>query len=178
MYDTFFMHYFYYDLHVYVCACMCVRVCVCARVCVCVCFVMSTHCTITRFGFRVRRIDGVESGLFLIHAPLGQTTLRVGRLSVLCTGGSWVYGDCMFNCLCSVIVLWSVGWWWKEGKRWNPMPAHSLLFLKSTKGAAKLNVPIRRMNHYQQYYMPSQHIYCGKVWNLIQVSDVGLQSSD
>ena len=56
------------------------------------------------------------------------------------------------------------------------MPPHSLLFLKSTKGAARLNVPIRRMNHYQQYYMPSQHIYCGRVWNLIQACDV--QSSD
>ena len=32
-------------------------------------------------------------------------------------------------------------WWWKEGGRWNPVPAHSLLFSKSTKGAARLNVP-------------------------------------
>ena len=31
--------------------------------------------------------------------------------------------------------------------------AHSLLFSKSTKGAAKLNVPIRQTNRYQQYYM-------------------------
>ena len=56
------------------------------------------------------------------------------------------------------------------------MPVYSLLFLKSTKGAARLNVPIRRTNHYQQYYMPSQHTYCGRVWNLIQACDV--QSSD
>ena len=56
------------------------------------------------------------------------------------------------------------------------MPAHSLLFSKSTKVAARLNVPIRRMNRYQQYYMPSQHTYCGRVWNLIQAYDV--QSSD
>ena len=56
------------------------------------------------------------------------------------------------------------------------MPAHSLLFSKSTKGAARLNVPIRRTNRYQQYYMPSQHTYCGRVWNLIQDCDV--QSSD
>ena len=48
------------------------------------------------------------------------------------------------------------------------MPAHNLLFLKNTKGAARLNIPIRRTNRYQQYYMPSQHIYCGRVWNLIQ----------
>ena len=38
------------------------------------------------------------------------------------------------------------------------------------------NVPIRRTNRYQQYYMPSQHTYCGRVWNLIQACDV--QSSD
>ena len=42
-----------------------------------VCVIMPTHCTITRFGFRARRIDGVECGIFPNHAPLGQTTLRV-----------------------------------------------------------------------------------------------------
>ena len=47
------------------------------------------------------------------------------------------------------------------------MPAHSLLFSKSSKGAARLNVPIRRTNRYQQCHMPSQHTYCGRVWNLI-----------
>ena len=56
------------------------------------------------------------------------------------------------------------------------MSAHSLHFSKSIKGAARLNVPIRRANRYQQYYMPSQHAYCGGVWNLIQDCDV--QSSD
>ena len=56
------------------------------------------------------------------------------------------------------------------------MPAYSLLFSKSTKGAARLTVPIRRTNLFQQYYMPSQQMYCGRVWNLIQAYDV--QSSD
>ena len=41
---------------------------------------MPTHCMITRFGFRARRIYGVEGGLFSNHAPLGQTTLCVGRV--------------------------------------------------------------------------------------------------
>ena len=45
---------------------------------VCVCFLMPTHCTITYFGFHARWIDGVKCGLFSIHAPLGQTTLRMG----------------------------------------------------------------------------------------------------
>ena len=41
-------------------------------------FQMPIHCSITRFEIRARRIDGVECGLFLNHAPLGQTTLLVG----------------------------------------------------------------------------------------------------
>ena len=44
----------------------------------CVCVPMPTHCTITCFGFHARWIDGVKCGLFSNHAPLGQTTLRVG----------------------------------------------------------------------------------------------------
>ncbi|KAJ4431956.1 hypothetical protein ANN_20565 [Periplaneta americana] len=38
----------------------------------------------------------------------------------------------------------------EEGRRGNPVPARSLLLSNSTKGAARLNVPIRRTNHYQQ----------------------------
>ena len=76
--------------------------------------------------------------------------------------------------LCSVIVL--CGMMTKGREKINPMPAHSMLFSKSTKGVAKLDVPIRRTNRYQQYYMPSQHTCCGRVWNLIQACDV--ESSD
>ena len=43
---------------------------------------MPTHCTIMRFGFHARQIDGVECGIFFNHALLGQTTLYVGRVSV------------------------------------------------------------------------------------------------
>ena len=74
--------------------------------------------------------------------------------------------------VCIVLLCCMGWWWWKEGRRWSPVPAHSLLFSKSTKGTTRLNVPIRRMNHYQQYYMPSQHTYCRRVWNLIQDCDV------
>ena len=35
-----------------------------------------------RFGFHARWIAGVKCGLFSNHAPLGQTTLCVGRVSV------------------------------------------------------------------------------------------------
>ena len=34
---------------------------------------MPTHCTITSFNFHARWIDGVECGVFSIHAP------RLGR---------------------------------------------------------------------------------------------------
>ena len=60
----------------------------------------------------------------------------------------------------------------KGREKVKPGAAHSLLFSKSTKGAARLNIPIRRTNRYQQYSMPSQHTYCGRVWNLIQDCDV------
>ena len=54
-------------IKVCVCVCVCVYVCVC----VCVCVPMPTDCTITRFGFHARWIDGVTCCLFSNHAPLG-----------------------------------------------------------------------------------------------------------
>ena len=141
----------------------------------CVCVPMPTHCTIMCFGFHARWIDGIKCGLFSNHAPLGQTTLRVGQYLYSVREKDEV--RVTVSVTVCVVLLCCVGWrWWKEGRRWNPVPAHSLLLLKSTKGAARLIVPIRRTNRYQQYYMPSQHTYCGRVWNLIQDCDV--QSSD
>ena len=58
----------------------------------------------------------------------------------------------------------------------NPVPEHSLLPSISTQTTARLNVSICRTNRYQQYNMSSQHMYCERVWNLIQALDV--QSSD
>ena len=45
-----------------------------SRFCLSVCLsvVMRTHCTITCFGFRARRIAGVKCGLFSNNAPLGR----------------------------------------------------------------------------------------------------------
>ena len=40
------------------------------------------------------------------------------------------------------------------------------------RGPPGLTTPIRRTNPYEQYYMPSQHTYCGRVWNLIQACEV------
>ena len=142
------------------------------------CVPMPTHCTITCFGFHARWIDGVKCGLFSNHATLGQTTLRVGW--VLYSVREKVEVRVTVSVTVCVVLLCCVGWWWwwwwKEGRRWNLVPAHSLLFSKSTKGDARLNVPIRRTNRYQEYYMPSQHTYCGRVWNLIQ--DCDIQSSN
>ena len=78
----------------------------------------------------------------------------------------------------AVCVVWLCceGWWWKEGRRWNTMPAHSLLFSKSTKGPPGLTSPSVGLIAINSTIMHSQHTYCGRVWNLIQVCDV--QSSD
>ena len=46
------------------------------------CVLIPTHCTITHFGFSAMWIDGIECGLFSIHAPLGQITLCVGRVPI------------------------------------------------------------------------------------------------
>ena len=49
---------------------------------------MPTPCTIMCFRFCARQIDGVECGLFSIHAPLGQNTLRVRQVPVQCTSST------------------------------------------------------------------------------------------
>ena len=120
-------------------------------------------------------IDGVKCGLFSNHAPLGGRPHYVWN-EYLYTVREKVEVRVTVGVTVSVVLLCCVGWWWKEGRRWNPVPTHCLLFSKSTKGAARLNVPIRRTNRYQQYYMPPQHTYCGRVWNLILDCDV--QSSN
>ena len=58
-----------------------------------------------RFGFHSRWIDGVKFGLFSNHAPPGQTTLRVARVSVKVYWRKLRLDDCKCNSLCSVIVL-------------------------------------------------------------------------
>ena len=72
--------------------------------------------------------------------------------------------------VCLVCVVWD------DDERKGEGETRCRLFSESSKGAARLNVSIRRTNRYQQYYMPSQHTYCGRVCNLIQACDV--QSSD
>ena len=69
---------------------------------------MPTHCTITRFGFRSRRIYGIERGLFLNHALLGQTTLLVGRVSV-----SVYCKKVEVRVTVCVVKFCCVGWWFK-----------------------------------------------------------------
>ena len=121
-----------------------------------VCVPMPAHCTITCFGLHARWIDGVDCGLFFesrtawadhmwdeyLYNVREKVEVRVAVSVTVC-----------------VVLQCCVEWWWKEGRRWNPVPTHSLLFSKSTKRAARFNVPIRRTNRYQQYYMPSQHTY-------------------
>ena len=69
---------------------------------------------------------------------------------------------------------------WDDGERKGERETRCRLTAcssrKAPREAARLNVPIRRSNRYQQYYMPSQYIYCGRVSDLIQACDV--QSTD
>ena len=61
---------------------------------------------------------------------------------------------------------------WNDDERKGEGETRCRLIACSTRkepiGAARLYVPILRTNRYQQYYMLSQHTYCGSVWNLIR----------
>ena len=72
----------------------------------------------------------------------------------------------MCNCLCSVIVLCGI---MKGREKVKPGAGSQPALLEKHQGD-------RQVNRYRQYYMPSQHMHCGRVWNLIQACDV--QSSD
>ena len=76
--------------------------------------------------------------------------------------------------VCVVCVVWDDDERTGEGETRCRLVACSSR--KAPRGAARFNVPIRRTNRYQQYYMPSHRTYCGRVWNLIQACDV--QSSN
>ena len=142
-----------------------------------VCVPMLTHSTIYYVLQVLRKTDRWHWVWSIFKSCTAWGDHITCGISVECTLGSWGYGDCMCNCLCSVIYCVVVGWWWwRKGRRWNLVLAHSLLFSKSTKRATRLNVPILQMNRYQQYCMPFQRTYCWRVWNLIQACDV--QSSD
>ena len=80
---------------------------------VCMCVLMPTHCTITCFRFCAMRIDDVMWSFFSIHAPLRQTTLHGGCVAVFVYWKKWGYGDCLWNCFCSVCCIWDDG---DEGK--------------------------------------------------------------
>ena len=61
-------------------------------------------------------------------------------------GMSIVYGRKLrFRVTVSVtvclVLLCYVEWWWKEGRRWNLVPAHSLLFSKAPRGPPGLTSP-------------------------------------
>ena len=122
---------------------------------------MPTHCTITCFGFRATRIEGVSVS---IHAP----TLRGDAYLYFCAERIEVR---MTVCVIVFAVGAVRGMTIKGKEKVNPVPEHSLLMSISTKGTARLNVPIREMNCHKQYNLPSQHMYCGRTWNLTQALD-------
>ena len=105
---------------------------------VCVCVPMPTHCTIMCFGFHARWIDGVKCGLFSNSAPLGADHITCGMS--ICSVREKIEVRVTVSVTVCIVLLCCVRWWWwwwNERRRWNPVPAHSLLFSKSTKGAAR-----------------------------------------
>ena len=133
------------------------------------CVLMPIHVNITGLRFRVMRRDGVILVYFRLTHLVGRLCY-VGQVCLyLCTEIKQGKGDCMCNCLlCKCVACEML----RKESRWKPKPVHSLLLSISTKGTTRLNVPIRRTNRYQQYNIPSQHMYCGRVWNLMQAFDV------
>ena len=85
-------------------------------VCVCVFYNADPTALLRTWDSRARWIYGIECSLFSIHAPLGQTTLRMGWVSVWCRKVE--VRVTMWKCLCNVTVLRRVRWWWKEGWRY------------------------------------------------------------
>ena len=102
-----------------------------------------------------------------------QITHRLGR-------PHYVWGEYLYSVLQEVEVRVTVCVAWDDDERKGEGETRCRLiacsFRKAPRGPTRLNVPIRQTIRYQQYYMPSQHTYCGRVWNLIQACDV--QSSD
>ena len=133
------------------------------------CVLMPIHVNITGLRFRVMRRDGGILVYFRLTHLVGRLCY-VGQVCLyLCTEIKQGKGDCMCNCLlCKCVACEML----RKESRWKPKPVHSLLLSISTKGTTRLNVPIRRTNRYQQYNIPSQHMYCGRVWNLMQAFDV------
>ena len=83
----------------------------------------------------------------------------------------------MCKCLCSVIVMWSVGDDERKGEGETQCWLIACSSQKAPRGPPGLTPhPMDETLRTVAYYMPSQHTYCARVWNLIQACDV--QSSD
>ena len=91
----------------------------------------------------------------------------------------YVWDEYLFSVLqeveVTVTVFVTVCVVWDDDERKGEDETRCRLIVCSSRKAPR-GPPIRRTNRYEQYYMPSQHTYCGRVWNLIQDCDV--QSSD
>ena len=69
-----------------------------------------------------------------------------------------------------VVLLCCMGWWWKEGRRWNPVPAHSLLFSKCIENNLKQYLRVHNLTlcwkcENNAFWWPIKtpyikHIYC------------------
>ena len=93
---------------------------ICIEIQKCVLYVpMPTHCTITCFGFHAVWIDGIRVVYFQFMHLLGRPCYVRGCVSVFVYRMKW--GEDDYICFCNVSVL-CLEWWWREGRRWNPLP--------------------------------------------------------
>ena len=84
--------------------------------------------------------DGV-SGQFSIHATLGQTTLSGVICICICVLNEVRLGWLIVKLFYRVSVL-CVRLWWRDGRKWNPVSARSLLLSIRTKGTTEIKIPI------------------------------------
>ena len=132
------------------------------------CVLMPIDCTITYFGSALSGQMALVWSIFYSRITLADQVTWGDMHLYLYTVRSevrWLYVYSNYFCCESVLY---VGWWLRERRRWNQVSVHSLFLSVSTKWNTRINVPIRRMNRYQQFNVPSKNVYCGRVWNLIQ----------
>ena len=111
-----------------------------SNVCVCVCVF---QCQPTAL---LRSSSSTQGGQLALSVVYFRITHRLGRPHYV--WDEYLYSvweklevGVIVSVTVCVLLLSCVGWWWKEGRRWNPVPAHSLLFSESTKGPPGLTSP-------------------------------------
>ena len=109
---------------------------------------MPTHCTVTCFVFRALRIDGDSVIYFQFTHLLGRPRYTGDVYLYLCTERIEVR---VTICVIVFVLIMCCIWDDEGNTELNPVPEIAYSYQLNTKGTARLKVPIRRTNRYQQY---------------------------